>query len=80
MDNTGAALAAMVDRELVVMRQQAARNKPQPQKSEMNTGAVIQRLTKAVMPAVARDARALQRITAENEIARRNRERAEGRA
>lgn len=75
-EHTGAALAAMTDRELVRMRQQAAATKPQPKKPEVSDGAVIAALTKAAMPAVKKDARQLQRATAENELLRQRNERA----
>ena len=68
---TGATLTAQTDAAIAQIKREAQRRKPAPQQAEPSVGAVIKALTDAAMPSVRRDAKSLQRVTAENEIARR---------
>ena len=68
---SGAALQGLVNRELKRMEQQPRNRKPAPQQRELSDAQVVAQLVNAAMPAVASDAKSLQRIKAENEIQRR---------
>ena len=80
MDNldfaTGATLSAQTDAAIAQIQREAQKRKPAQQKHEPSTHSILAQLTAAAMPAVRRDAKSLQRATAENEIQRRKDEQA----
>jgi hypothetical protein len=75
---TGAAIESMTQRALHEIR--LAPIPASRQIQEPSEGAVIEALTRAAIPAVARDARLLQRVRADNQLAKQNAEAAQRRA
>lgn len=73
---TGSTLTAQTDAAIEQIKREAQRRKPTVKQPEPSDHAVIKALTDAAMPAVKNDARALQRVTAENELYRRKAEQA----
>ena len=71
-----AEVAHLVDAELERAKRAAAHRKQPTPRRDVPNGEAIRRMTEAALPAVQRDAIALQRVRAENEITRQQNERA----